>query len=228
MTGSGPSEIESFGVGGAGLRRIVAVLLAGLGLLALLALSGASAAPPSSDPSRAFWSETGADPGAARPRRPERPCRHSRDGRPRPSARSGRPGSAARHRPERGQPHRQAPPTHDLASCSGRRLPAVRTRAVGAHGAGARREAPGHRGLRGPGIDDPGATIYADLTPLGFHASVRSPGGAWYIDPYYHLDQSVYASYFHAAEDDRRRSWSATPMRPRSRWTRATTTQPTP
>ena len=25
---------------------------------------------------------------------------------------------------------------------------------------------------------------------------MRSPNGAWYIDPYYHLDQSVYASYF--------------------------------
>ncbi len=49
---------------------------------------------------------------------------------------------------------------------------------------------------RGRGIDDPAATIRFDLTPLGFHASVRSPGGAWYLEPYYHLDQSVYASYF--------------------------------
>ena len=48
----------------------------------------------------------------------------------------------------------------------------------------------------GRGIDDPTATIHADLSPLGFHASVRSPSGAWYIDPYYHLDQSVYASYY--------------------------------
>ena len=48
----------------------------------------------------------------------------------------------------------------------------------------------------GHGIDDPTATIRADLSPLGFHASVRSPQGAWYIDPYYHLDQSVYASYY--------------------------------
>ena len=28
------------------------------------------------------------------------------------------------------------------------------------------------------GVHDP-----ADLTPLGFHASVRSPKGAWYINP---------------------------------------------
>ncbi|MEU8264950.1 M12 family metallo-peptidase [Micromonospora sp. NPDC048999] len=48
----------------------------------------------------------------------------------------------------------------------------------------------------GKGVDDPTATIRADLTPLGFHASVRSANGAWYVDPYYHLDQSLYASYF--------------------------------
>ena len=48
----------------------------------------------------------------------------------------------------------------------------------------------------GVGVDDPTATIHADLSPLGFHASVRAPTGAWYIDPVYHLDQSVYASYY--------------------------------
>ena len=49
---------------------------------------------------------------------------------------------------------------------------------------------------RGRGVDDPAATIRFDLTPLGFHASVRSPHGAWYIDPYYHLDDSLYVTYF--------------------------------
>lgn len=47
----------------------------------------------------------------------------------------------------------------------------------------------------GKGIDDPTATLRMDITPLGVHASVRSHTGAWYVDPYYHLDDSVYASY---------------------------------
>lgn len=49
---------------------------------------------------------------------------------------------------------------------------------------------------RGRGLDDPTATVRFDLTPLGFHAAVRSQYGAWYIDPYFHLDDSVYVSYF--------------------------------
>ncbi|HSS20658.1 MAG TPA: M12 family metallo-peptidase, partial [Pyrinomonadaceae bacterium] len=48
----------------------------------------------------------------------------------------------------------------------------------------------------GTGIEDPTANIRFDLTPLGFHAAVRGQLGSWYIDPYYHLDQSVYVSYF--------------------------------
>jgi hypothetical protein len=47
----------------------------------------------------------------------------------------------------------------------------------------------------GRGLDDPRASLRMDLTPLGLHASVRSPKGAWYIDPLFHLDDSVYASY---------------------------------
>ena len=48
----------------------------------------------------------------------------------------------------------------------------------------------------GRGIDDPTASIRMDTSPLGFHASVRSTKGNWYIDPYYHLDDSLYASYY--------------------------------
>jgi hypothetical protein len=48
---------------------------------------------------------------------------------------------------------------------------------------------------RGKGIDDPNATLRMDITPLGLHASVRSPNGGWYVDPYYRNDTSVYAAY---------------------------------
>jgi len=48
----------------------------------------------------------------------------------------------------------------------------------------------------GKGIDDPSASLRMDITPLGLHASVRSPKGAWYIDPHYHLDDSLYVSYY--------------------------------
>src|SRR5262245_17784111 len=61
---------------------------------------------------------------------------------------------------------------------------------------------PGITTYEGVGVDDPAATIRADLTPLGFHASVRSPDGGWYVEPYYHLDQSVYVSYFVSDADN--------------------------
>ena len=62
--------------------------------------------------------------------------------------------------------------------------------------AGLAAEHPDIKTYAGVGLDDPDATLRADSTPLGFHASVRSPDGAWYVDPYYHLDDSVYVSYF--------------------------------
>jgi hypothetical protein len=57
------------------------------------------------------------------------------------------------------------------------------------------RRHPGIKTFAGSGIDDPTATIRADIGPLGFHASVRSAKGSWYIDPYYRNDQSLYVSY---------------------------------
>ncbi|WP_341926166.1 M12 family metallo-peptidase [Nocardioides psychrotolerans] len=43
------------------------------------------------------------------------------------------------------------------------------------------------RTYAGTGVTDPTRTIRLDLTPLGFHASVRGPLGArsWYVDPAY-------------------------------------------
>ena len=56
---------------------------------------------------------------------------------------------------------------------------------------------PGIKTYSGRGITDLSATIHADLTPLGFRASVRSANGNWYIDPYrVTRSPSVYASYF--------------------------------
>jgi hypothetical protein len=48
----------------------------------------------------------------------------------------------------------------------------------------------------GRGIDDAAATVRLDLSPLGLHASVRSPDGNWYIDPQAAGDQSSHVSYF--------------------------------
>ncbi len=50
----------------------------------------------------------------------------------------------------------------------------------------------------GKGIDDPTATVQIDLTSQGFHAQVLSADGRWYIDPYFHLSDDYYASYFAA------------------------------
>ena len=58
------------------------------------------------------------------------------------------------------------------------------------------RKHPGIKTFAGRGLDDPTATIRADIGPLGFHASVRSSKGSWYIDPYYRNDQSLYVSYY--------------------------------
>ncbi|MFO0961143.1 MAG: M12 family metallo-peptidase [Isosphaeraceae bacterium] len=55
---------------------------------------------------------------------------------------------------------------------------------------------------RGQGIDDPTATVRFDLTPQGFHAMIMSASGTTFIDPYYHLDTSLYVSYDRSAARD--------------------------
>ncbi|HWO68204.1 MAG TPA: M12 family metallo-peptidase [Umezawaea sp.] len=52
------------------------------------------------------------------------------------------------------------------------------------------------RTFTGRSLEDPTASVRADLTPLGFHASVRSQRGQWFVDPYSRQDQGLYASYF--------------------------------
>ncbi|MGA8845402.1 MAG: reprolysin-like metallopeptidase, partial [Nocardioides sp.] len=43
------------------------------------------------------------------------------------------------------------------------------------------------------------ASIRLDMTPFGFHASVRDGETSWYVDPVYLDDTSLYASYFGAS-----------------------------
>ena len=62
---------------------------------------------------------------------------------------------------------------------------------------GLARRHPEIKTYNGRGITDRAATIHADLSPLGFRASVRSANGSWYVDPYYvGPDPGVYASYW--------------------------------
>ena len=55
---------------------------------------------------------------------------------------------------------------------------------------------PSIRTYAGRGVQDPGATLRIDVTPLGFHAQILSPGGDFYIDPYQKQDTTHYVSYF--------------------------------
>ncbi|MEA2123253.1 MAG: hypothetical protein QOI80_35, partial [Solirubrobacteraceae bacterium] len=61
--------------------------------------------------------------------------------------------------------------------------------------AGLARRHPDIHTYAGSGVDDPAASVRFDISPAGFHASVRDARGAWYVDPYYGGDQSVYVSY---------------------------------
>ncbi len=52
------------------------------------------------------------------------------------------------------------------------------------------------RTYSGRGLDDRSASLRMSMTPLGLQVSVRSKAGAWYIDPYYQNDTSLYVSYY--------------------------------
>ncbi|MBX7103175.1 MAG: pre-peptidase C-terminal domain-containing protein [Gemmataceae bacterium] len=68
--------------------------------------------------------------------------------------------------------------------------------------------------FRGQGIDDPSATLAADVTELGFHAQVRSTDGHYYVDPYFHLDQSVYVAYYRKDLQRNDTNWACTVVDP--------------
>lgn len=54
----------------------------------------------------------------------------------------------------------------------------------------------------GQSIENSATNIRLDLTPAGFHAQVISPDGNYYVDPYFHLSDELYASYFVSGEFD--------------------------
>lgn len=62
--------------------------------------------------------------------------------------------------------------------------------------AGLAAEHPEIRTYAGRGLDDPVASVRAELTPLGFRASVRSPRGQWAVAPHSHRDQGLYTSSY--------------------------------
>ena len=52
------------------------------------------------------------------------------------------------------------------------------------------------RTYAGVGVDEPRAGVRITLSPLGLQASVRGGRfGAWYVDPVYRRDTSLYGSY---------------------------------
>ena len=76
---------------------------------------------------------------------------------------------------------------------------AVQTTPVMQAGLAARH--PELRTYAGRGVADPTRTIRLDVTPMGFHASVRGPGGgrAWYVDPAYdERGATTHLSYYGA------------------------------
>ena len=97
----------------------------------------------------------------------------------------GPPELRARSRAPRAHARGSQQPSRRLASGAERLVPAVRPPGVGDHGARPGQAPSRIKTYSGRGITDLTATIHADLTPLGFRASVRSANGTWYIDPYY-------------------------------------------
>ncbi|MBA2348083.1 MAG: hypothetical protein H0V81_07300, partial [Solirubrobacterales bacterium] len=56
-------------------------------------------------------------------------------------------------------------------------------------------EVPAFTSYAAIGIDDPTATARLDFSPLGFHATVRSAAGVWFVDPVDPLDPERHVAY---------------------------------
>ena len=173
------------------MRQLALAALLAAGFSAAAA-APASAAPTSAARSAAAWDEVAGKPAPTRNgvRRQVRVDRF----RSLTLDRSALAGVLAAAPRERTKAARSAPLTISLPAPDGsdRRFEIQKTSVMEAGLAAAHPEITTYAGV---GVDDPRATVRLDLTSLGFHASVRSPAGSWYVDPYYRASQSVYASY---------------------------------
>ncbi|WP_210503561.1 M12 family metallo-peptidase [Nocardioides xinjiangensis] len=172
------------------LSVLIAVVLALAGLQALT-LSG-SASPPDG-----YWTATDARPGGDRgavERRVE-PRRYAAFTLDRAGIRAvldRAPGEdAARDADSAGAVVAVPAPTGELID--------FRVHEVAVMEAGLAARHPELKTYAGRAVGDPTATIRLDLTPMGFHASVRGSGdrSAWYVDPAWNGDDSLYLSYRH-------------------------------
>lgn len=180
-------------------RGLTALLVAMAGVVAMPAAQAAEAAKgtqsaSASHPTRAFWLDIKGTPAAvsaAGARASVQPSRFRAAALDRLSMAA----LVANAPQERSTAARQSPLVLSLPDPSGgfQRFRIVESPIMEA---GLAAKHPEIKTYAGRGIDDPAATLRMDITPLGFHAAVRSQKGGWFIDPYYHLDDSLYVSYF--------------------------------
>ncbi|RYB90346.1 hypothetical protein EUA06_13325 [Nocardioides glacieisoli] len=169
------------------LSVLVAVVLALAGIQALT-LSG-SAAPPGG-----YWTATdqrpGGDKGAIERRvEPRRSAAFTLDRAGLRSALAQAPTEDAARAADSGAVVTVPAPNGDLVE--------FRIHEVAVMEAGLAAKHPELKTYAGRAVGDPTATIRLDLTPMGFHASVRGSGNqaAWYVDPAWNGDDSLYLSY---------------------------------
>ena len=164
-----------------------------LALIAALALPAQAAEPPPPDSSQDAWqSEDGPAAAPAKTRRGSRRAKHIRSLRLNRRALAAVMAGAPRERGGRDRPLILSLPAPD----GGFQRFAVHESPVMEPGLAARH--PEIKTYSGRGLDSPGTTIRADLTPLGFHASVLGPQGMWYVEPTTvgGDDPSLYRSFF--------------------------------
>jgi len=169
-----------------------------LALSVSLAISARAAEDPLHDPTQDLWQS---DETAATPSADSRTAKHGRKGhrlkrlrtlRLDPQALAAMMADAP---PERSRAARERPLVLSLpAPDGGFERFAVHLSPVMEPGLAARH--PEIKTYSGRGLDHPATTIRFDLSPLGLHASVRGPEGAWYVDPTVASDPGLYRTYF--------------------------------